>query len=89
MDDMTAGWKTNFEQAVKQYFNIPFDAEITIEEECYYSEGCPTCGGDYEWTVRASWYTSEVGPRGGKAKPRYQYKEYNGKLIDFIQSLPR
>lgn len=76
---MTTTWQTRFEDAVKAYFGIPADAEISIDEDCTYYEGCPTCGGDYEWEVNVWWYD--------KPTKKYITKTYNGKMIDFINSL--
>jgi hypothetical protein len=72
------GWKEDFDIAVKDYFGIPHDADIHIEDECYYQEGCPTCGGTYEFTVRV-WYYGDT--------KKYHTFAYKGKMTDFIRSL--
>ncbi len=82
---MSTSWKTNYEQAVKEYFDIPSDAEIDIYDDCYYTEGCPTCGGDYEFTVSVQYNVEKT-----KTNP-YGYKShtYNGKMTEFLADLPR
>lgn len=83
---MTQSWKTGYEQAVKEYFGIPLDAEITIDDDCTYYEGCPTCGGDYEFTVGVYYYVDD--PKGYKGRRGISHT-YKGKMTDFLADLPR
>lgn len=49
-----------------------------LNESVYYSEGCPTCGGDYAFTIYVG-YTDKYGTSVSTT--------VNGRLMDFIGSL--
>jgi hypothetical protein len=80
-------WEERFHDAIKEYLGVPKDAEIFLTEECDYLEGCPTCGGTYEWQVTVSWYETGPGPRGGKVRKRYKNRTFDCTLIEFMQQL--
>ena len=69
--------KQNFYDALAYYHGIKWTV-THVEEECYYREGCPTCGGDYEYSL----YISGVDENGNR-----QGKNVDGRLSDFINSL--
>ena len=63
-----------------KYLGLPKEAKVvSIDESCYYREGCPTCGGDYEWTVTVRWIGKD-----GKAK----HENHTGSLADFLSDIP-
>lgn len=71
--------REEFYRALGDYFGVPSDVTITkVDEDATYYEGCPTCGGDMEYSVYISGLDAEGKPFG---------KEYSGTLADFIQSL--
>lgn len=71
--------KQAFNEALVSFLGVPADVTVTsINEDVSYQEGCPTCGGDYEFTIYV----------GGIRDGKHWYKTYeNKRLQDFIQSL--
>lgn len=70
-------YKKQFFEDFAKFHGIKFTI-TSIEQECSYYEGCPTCGGDYEYTV---WVAGidEDGKRTGTS--------VDGTISDFINSL--
>jgi hypothetical protein len=71
--------RQEFYRAVGDYFGVPSDVTITsVDEYASPYVGCPTCGGgmDYEVTVTGTYQNGR----------RYS-KDFDGRLIDFIESL--
>jgi len=74
-----------FEAEVRKYFDIPDTADVRIDDDATYWEGCPTCGGDYDFTVTVTYYDESLktskNPRG------YNSHTYNGKMTEFLRTL--
>lgn len=70
---------TKFYRELGDYLGVPKDVKITnMSQSCSYLEGCPTCGGDYKFSVYVT----------GQCKDGTKYwKTFDGKLTDFIKSL--
>lgn len=69
--------KQAFYDEFAKYHGIDFKV-TSLEEDCYYQEGCPTCGGTYEYSIVAL---------GENADGKIVYKTVNGNLTDFLNSL--
>lgn len=71
-------YKEQFFKDFANYHGLPDDLVIeSLVQECYYTEGCPTCGGDYEYTMYV------FGNLNGKS----YFKSVGGTVADFINSL--
>jgi hypothetical protein len=58
------------------YFKLPAGSVVTdIYEDCVYREGCPTCGGDYEFSVRV-YYKDDTGSSKSTV--------FNSSMADFL-----
>lgn len=61
------------------FLGVPSDVKIlSVDETVYYQEGCPTCGGDYEFSVCVL---------GTYNNGKRFCKSYDGRLLDFMQHL--